>query len=99
MLYAAITVAYTITYSAVQADSPTMSILLAIEAAGPGGSMLERLMASLHDDVLVVPRLQDLVIGRLATVESGRYVITPTGARLARIYIFYRALLGMEKGG
>lgn len=36
VLYVALMLAYMITYSAVQADSPTMVILLKLERAGPG---------------------------------------------------------------
>jgi hypothetical protein len=99
MLYGAITLAYMITYSAVQADSPSMSILLLIDRAGGRGVTATELMSTLNDEVLVVPRLNDLLVGRLAILETGRYVVTPSGSFLARIYIAYRALLKMEKGG
>ena len=99
MLYVAMTLAYMITYSAVQADSPSMSILLMIDRAGARGVTRADLVSALNDDVLVVPRLDDLLVGRLALLEGGRYTVTPSGSFLARIYIAYRALLKMEKGG
>ncbi len=99
LLYTAATLAYMVTYSAVQADSPSMMILLAIERAGAGGLKCEDLVAELGDHVVVVPRLEDLVIGGLAAVERARYVISIRGAMLARLYIAYRALLKMDKGG
>lgn len=99
MLYAALALAYLVTYSAVQADSPTMTILLRVGEAGPTGLSLDEILAQLNDDVLVVPRLEDLVVGKLVRRDGGRYVIGPRGALLARTYICYRALLGMEKGG
>lgn len=99
MLHGAVTVAYMVTYSAVQADSPTMLMLLLIEAAGSKGATAPELMGALTDDVLINPRLDDLLIGRLASLHGGRYVITSNGSVLARIYIAYRALLKMGKGG
>lgn len=99
LLYTAATLAYMVTYSAVQADSPSMAILLAIERTGADGLKREDLLAALDNRVLVVPRLEDLVIGKLAAVERARYVISGRGAMLARLYIAYRALLRMEKGG
>ena len=99
MLYVALTLAYMITYSAVQADSPSMSILLLIEQTGGRGATVAGLTGALNDQVLVVPRLDDLVVGRLVIFEGRRYNVTPNGSFLARIYIFYRALLKMEKGG
>lgn len=98
-LYTALMLAYMITYSAVQADSPTMAILLRIARSGLQGLTFEEMVAELNDQVLVVPRLDDLVRGNLVRLHSDRYVIRPQGACLAKIYIFYRALLRMEKGG
>lgn len=99
LLYTAATLTYMVTYSAVQADSPSMMILLAIERAGADGLKCDDLIAELGDHVVVVPRLEDLVTGSLATVQRSRYVINGRGALLARLYIGYRALLKMEKGG
>ena len=99
MLYVGVTLAYMITYSAVQADSPSMSILLLVDRAGVRGATAAELASKLNDDVVVVPRLHDLLIGRLARAERDRYTVTPNGSFLARIYITYRALLKMEKGG
>jgi hypothetical protein len=99
-LYTAATLAYIVTYSAVQADSPSMMILLSIERSGAAGLRRDAMRASLDDSVVVLPRLHDLVLGGLATVDAHqRYVITPRGAMLARLYIAYRILLKMEKGG
>lgn len=99
-LYTAATMAYIVTYSAVQADSPSMMILLQIEQGGATGLPRETMTAALGDSVVVVPRLQDLVTGGLATIDTHqRYVITARGRVLARLYIAYRALLKMEKGG
>lgn len=99
LLYLALTLAYMVTYSAVQADSPSMAILLHVERAGARGRRREELAAALDDRVVILPRLEDLVGGALATVQQGRYVINGRGALLARTYIAYRALLKMEKGG
>lgn len=99
LLYSAMALAYMITYSAVQADSPTMVILLKIEDAGPSGCSRDELFIDLDDSILIVPRLNDLLIGDLVRIEGGRYRITHQGSLLARTYIAYRALLKMEKGG
>lgn len=98
-LYVALVLAYATTYSAVQADSPTMSVLLRLEAAGARGASVEELLAALTDDALVVPRLDDLVTGRLARLERDRYVVGRRGALIARTYVGFRRLLKMERGG
>ncbi len=99
VLYVALLLAYATTYSAVQADSPTMSILIRIEAAGAQGVSRADLLAGLTDELLVTPRLDDLVTGGLASRRAGRYVIAPRGALFAWAVASYRRLLGMERGG
>jgi len=101
VLFAAAAIAYMVTYPPVQADSPSMTILLEIDRAGDRGLSRGELthVEALSDAALILPRLADLVTGRLATSERGRYVIASRGARLARFYVRYRAVLGMEKGG
>lgn len=99
VLYAAFCLSYVTTYSAVQADSPTMVMLLCIEAAGDKGLTADQLLAQLDDKVLVLPRVEDLVTGGLARFHDGRYQIQAGGAFMARTHLHYRRLLKMEKGG
>jgi hypothetical protein len=99
VLYLSLAAAFAVTYSAIQADSPTMTILLRIEAAGPGGASRSELLAELTDERLVLPRLDDLVEGGLAMVRDGRYVIAAGGATIAAAYVRFRRLLRMERGG
>jgi len=99
LLYVGLVLAFGTTYSAVQADSPTMSVLLAIEATGGRGLGLAELLDRFTDRVLVVPRLDDLVAGGLARLRDGRYVIAPRGVLFARTFVAFRRLLGFERGG
>jgi hypothetical protein len=97
ILYGAFALAYAVTYSAVQADSPTMTIVLELERRR--GASRDELLGTLTDAALVRPRLDDLVAGGLVVARDGRYVIGPRGSAMARIWIGYRTLLRMEKGG
>jgi hypothetical protein len=99
MLYTALMLPYVTTYSAVQADSPAMAILLRMDAVGSHGLTIDEMLDQLGDDVLVIPRLNDLVKGKLLIFHRGRYVIRRRGALLARLHLGYRRLLQMEKGG
>lgn len=98
VLYLALVAAFAVTYSAIQADSPTMTILLEIEAA-EGGVTRDELRHRLTDEMLVLPRLSDLVRGRLVVLRAGRYVAATRGRAVARLYILFRALMRMERGG
>lgn len=99
VLYVALMLAWVTTYSAVQADSPTMSILLIMERAGEHGVTVGEILAELDDTVLVLPRLDDLVRGGLVSLGASRYRIRPRGALMARVHVAFRALLGYGKGG
>jgi len=88
--------AYIITYSAVEADSPTLMIALLVDEAGPGGLDEATLVTLLGERVLLVPRLRDLVRDGLAVPDDqGRYRITAKGQRLLKTVTGYRRLLGL----
>lgn len=91
--------AYMITYSAVEADSPTLVMIKAVADAGPKGLRKEDFFAAMSDAVLVEPRLKDLLTDRMAQLENGQYVLTPKGRLFAAIFRTHRALLGLGKGG
>lgn len=95
----AFALAYVITYSGLEADSPTLVIVLAIDSAGPEGLPLAALDAALSDERLLLPRLRDLLRDGLARMEGGRYAITTKGKRFVRIFALYRGLLGLGRRG
>lgn len=91
--------AYMITYSAVEADSPTLVMIKAVADAGPAGLRRGDFYAAMSDGVLVEPRLRDLLTDRMAVLENGRYVLTGKGRLFSAIFSAHRALLGLGKGG
>lgn len=91
--------AYMITYSAVEADSPTLVMIKAIADAGPAGLGREHFFSAMSDAVLVDPRLKDLLTDRMAVLGGGRYALTAKGRLFAALFMNYRALLGLGKGG
>lgn len=99
MLYTGLAFAYVSTFSAVQADSPSLLLLLIINEAGDRGVSRQELDEQLGDNVMIIPRVQDLITGGLAVRQGPRYVIEPRGALLAAVHTRYRAFLKMGKGG
>lgn len=91
--------AYMITYSAVEADSPTLVMIKAVADAGAAGLRREDFVSAMSDAVLVEPRLADLLTDRMAVLENGRYALTPKGRLFAFIFVTHRSLLGLGKGG
>lgn len=91
--------AYMITYSAVEADSPTLVMIKTLADAGERGLSKDDFFSALTDAVLVEPRLSDLLTDRMAVLNASKYQLTPKGRLLAAIFTRYRALLRLGKGG
>jgi len=99
LFFLAVTLAYMITYSALEADSPSLVMVQAVARAGKPGLPSDQFHRMMTDDVLVTPRVRDLLTDRMAYLDGNRYRLTPKGILFARIFIQYRRLLGAKKGG
>lgn len=95
----AFTLSYIITYSAVEVDSPSLVIVMQIANAGPDGLETGELYRRLPDSLLVLPRIRDMVRDHLVVVSDGRYFLSPKGHASIRIFVHFRRLLGLSKGG
>ncbi|OGH51475.1 MAG: hypothetical protein A3G13_01865 [Candidatus Levybacteria bacterium RIFCSPLOWO2_12_FULL_37_7] len=94
-----IMLAYIITYSALEADSPSLVMVMEIHKAGQYGLPVESFKQAMTDEVLVIPRVSDLVRDKLIYLEEKKCVLTGKGKLFANIFIFYRHLLNLNKGG
>jgi len=99
LYFISLTLAYIITYSAIEADSPSLAIVLTINSAGSYGLEEEVLDKIMTNDILVKPRIRDLIIDKMVYVDGEKYKLTPKGLLLVRTFIFYRKILNTEKGG
>ena len=99
LLVTALILAYMITYTALEADSPSLVMTSRLVDAGPRGVLKEEFETFLNDDLLVLPRIRDLLTDQMAVLEDGRYRLTPKGRLMARIFMTHRAMMGLEKGG
>jgi hypothetical protein len=91
--------AYTVLYSALEEDSPSLGLMLFVEAA-PGGRTRAELVEFLTRRALISSRLDSAERGGLLAHDgTGKLVLTAKGARLVRLFSFSQRLLGMEKGG
>jgi len=91
--------AYMITYSAIEADSPSLLIILKIHAAGSSGLDKELVALQLDDGVLIKPRLNDLLVDKMAELHHEKYRLKAKGAFMARLFTFHRNLIRANKGG
>ncbi|GMR05078.1 MAG: hypothetical protein BMS9Abin23_1010 [Thermodesulfobacteriota bacterium] len=97
LLHLSLSSAYILTYPAVEALSPSLVIVLLI---GENEEGLERrdLAGVLADDVLLTPRISDLIEMKLVN-KSGDYLrLTGKGNFLIRFFIIYRRFIGLPAG-
>jgi hypothetical protein len=99
LLVGSLTGAWLITYSAVEVDSPSLHIVHAVAAAGDSGIAETELRALFPDELLLYPRIDDLVTDRMVEVDAGAYRLTAKGAWLALLFSVYRRILGLGMGG
>lgn len=100
IFFISVTLAYLVTYSALEADSPSLVMVMHIAQAGLLGVDRNAFKEKMSDEVLLIPRIGDLLSEGLAYIENGRYKLTPKGRLIAQIFIFYRRLLKRTvKGG
>ncbi len=99
LLACMLSIAYVASYPALQADSPSLVMVMAIDRAEPEGVDKEYFRKKMNDEILIIPRIQDLLVDQMAVLEGDRYRLTPKGRRIAQFFSFYRYLVNMHKGG
>ena len=99
LYYFSLTLAYMITYSAIEADSPSLIIVMRIHEAGKSGLARESLEGAMNDGILIEPRLEDLLLDRMAVLQEGKYRLTKKGILIAWLFTFCRNVMKANKGG
>ncbi len=99
LLFISLMLSYMITYSALEADSPTIVMVMTIEKAGQEGLDKKEFDQRLNDDILIKPRVRDLITDKMAYLDGEKYKLTSKGVLFTRIFILYRRLLNAPKGG
>lgn len=97
--YVSVTLAYVVTYSGIEVDSPSLVMVLEIHRAGAQGLGEMHFHQTMDNSTLVLPRVNDLIKGRLAVLEQGNYQLTFKGRMIAGLFSLYRKILGREEFG
>jgi hypothetical protein len=87
------------TYPAIEVESPTLVMIQAIARRGDEGLARATLFAQLNDEVLVAPRVRDLLSEGLAVERDGRLYLSAGGRRLVNLFFIWRRVLGAREGG
>lgn len=99
LFFISLTLAYITTYSAIEVDSPSLVMVMTIARAGSKGLDKKSFDQLITDDVLIKPRIRDLVVDKMVFMDKYKYRLTPKGVIFAKIFIIYRKLLKASKGG
>jgi hypothetical protein len=100
LFFTGLTLAYIITYTAVQVDSPSLTIVSLIAAGGEAGLDREALFAQLTDEQLVRPRLEDLVRDEVVAFDGRVYRLLRRGGLFLSLIVGWRRLMGLPiRGG
>ncbi|MFH1442347.1 MAG: hypothetical protein ABIH18_09965 [Candidatus Omnitrophota bacterium] len=99
LLFFSLFAVYILSYPAIEADSPSLVITTRIAQAGKAGLSYEEIKELLRDDLLVEPRLKDLINARLIDLNNSIYKINAKGVFFIQPFIIYRNFLGLGKGG
>lgn len=102
LFHVAFALAYTVTYTALEMDSPTLTVIAFVDAAGPAGRTHDELLGLLGEDRVLGERLDALTTGSVIAPDVARdgvYVLTAGGRRWADVFHALRRLYRLEKGG
>jgi len=99
IFYCSLLLAYMITYSAIEVDSPSLVMIRAVAKAGAEGLDKKEFEKTMNDDLLVVPRVRDLLNDKMAYIDGDKYRLTPKGVLFARLFVLSRKILNAPKGG
>ncbi|MBI5235381.1 MAG: hypothetical protein HY886_03940 [Deltaproteobacteria bacterium] len=98
LFHYSLTGGYILSYPALQANCPTLTMLLIVASAAPKGVGHEKLKANFNTSKMLEPRLKDLIDTNFVTITDGRYKLTKRGNLLLGIFSFLRSLLGLPAG-
>ncbi len=101
VLFSSLTLAYVITYSAIEVDSPSLSLVMAFVKSGRSGLNREDISKFMTDEKLVICRINDLLRDKLIykDPQTANFKLTTSGRNFVTIFVLYRRLLGAQRGG
>lgn len=100
LFYGSISLCYVITYSAIEADSPTLSLIRHVDTSGRHGISSKEVHEFLEGRPFIKARMAALIHDGLLREENGRYFVAGRGSPFFRLILAFRRLYGsIERGG
>ena len=98
LLHFAMSCGYIQLYPASQAQSPSVTILLAVKKSMPRGMSEAEIVSLINPGKIFHDRIEDLTASGLVTGQNGTLALTARGRAFIRPFMIYRALLGIPEG-
>jgi hypothetical protein len=99
LFYEAVSLAYIVAYSALEQDSPSMTIVVFVADAGGQGRTREELYNLIGLDFIIGYRFESMLHSGLIEKVADVYRLTPKGFFWARLFLLYRRLFRLQMGG
>lgn len=99
IIFLSLFMTYLLSYPAIEADSPSLVIISHISGSGSRGILAAKIKELLRDDLLIEPRLKDLVDSGMVDLTGSVYKINKKGILFLRPFMAYRRFLKLGKGG
>ena len=96
LLYVAVALGYCGVYSAVECDSPSLTIVQALSHASPGGMSHDQLTEKVGMHLFLKSRLDRMAADGMLTQTPDGFRPAPKGLFLLRLVLAYRQLLGIN---
>jgi hypothetical protein len=97
--YVPFSLSYIVLYSAIEADSPSLTVVKFVAAAGPAGRDYNDFKRVINDTTLVEARVKAMIDEGMAVREGRSLGITPKGLGMARFFFAAAKLLNLNPGG
>ncbi len=98
LLHFALSSAYILSYPAIEAVSPSLAISLMIGDSNPQGVLYGDLLHVFDNEVVLEPRIHDLIEAGLIIKSNGYFMVTSRGITFVKCFILLRLLLGLPIG-
>jgi len=99
VFHVAVSLGYIVTYSALEEDSPTLTLVAFLGDAGGRGRSREELDGLFDNDSIAGSRFQALLASNLVERAGDGYALTARGRSWARVFGAFRGLYRLERGG
>jgi hypothetical protein len=100
LFYTSISLAYVITYSAIEGDSPTLSLIYFVSKAGEKGVPAADVDQFSAKRPFIKARLKALLVSRVIVERDGSFVLAGNPSLAFRLILGFRKIYGpMPRGG